>query len=58
MKMEKFLKVLRDDDFRIGDMFWLGDCEFEVVGKRGPNTVIADDGEPKTIVKLPARIPR
>lgn len=44
MKMETFLKTLRDGDFGIGDSFRLGNFEFEVVGTRGPNRV--DDDEP------------
>jgi hypothetical protein len=43
MKMEKFLRALREDDFGIGDSFRLGNFEFEVVGKRGPNRVVDDD---------------
>ena len=43
MKMETFLKALREDDFGIGDSFRLGNFEFEVVGTRGPNRV-DDDG--------------
>jgi hypothetical protein len=45
MKMEKFLLALKEDDFGIGDSFRLGNFEFEVVGKRGPNRV-ADDDDP------------
>lgn len=44
MKMETFLKALREDNFGIGDSFRLGNFEFEVVGTRGPNRV--DDDEP------------
>ena len=43
MKMETFLKALREDDFGIGDSFRLGNFEFEVIGKRGLNRV--DDEE-------------
>lgn len=43
MKMETFLKALRDGDFGIGDSFRLGDFEFEVVGTRGLNRVDDDD---------------
>jgi len=28
---------LKDDDFAIGDSFWVGDWEFEVVTHRGDN---------------------
>jgi hypothetical protein len=43
MKMETFLKALREDDFGIGDSFRLGNFEFEVVGTRGRNRVDGDD---------------
>ena len=43
MKMERFLLALKEDDFGIGDSFCLGNWEFEVVGIRGPNRVVADD---------------
>ena len=42
MKMEVFLKALREDDFGIGDSFRLGNFEFEVVGTRGRNRVDED----------------
>jgi hypothetical protein len=34
MKIEQFKEALRKDDFAIGDSFWLGDFEFEVVGRK------------------------
>lgn len=43
MKIEKFLRALKEDDFGVGDSFWLGNWEFEVVGIRGPNRVAVDD---------------
>ena len=54
MKMETFLRALRDGDFGIGDSFRLGNFEFEVVGTRGPNRV--DDDEPVLReVRFPSR---
>ena len=34
MGLEEFQEAIKKDDFVIGDSFWLGDWEFEVVGKR------------------------
>jgi len=34
MRIEQFEKALEKDDFAIGDSFWLGDWEFEVVDRR------------------------
>ena len=42
MKMERFLKALKEDDFGMGDSFHLGNFEFEVIGIRGPNRVDED----------------
>jgi hypothetical protein len=53
MKMEVFLKALRDGDFGIGDSFRLGNFEFEVVGTRGPNRV-DDDGPVLREVRFPS----
>ena len=33
MELEQFEKALKEDDFSVGDSFWLGDWEFEVVNK-------------------------
>ena len=35
MEIEEFEDAIRKDDFAVGDSFWLGDWEFEVVGSRG-----------------------
>jgi len=34
MKLEEFEHALKDDDFAIGDSFWLDGIEFEVKNKR------------------------
>jgi len=44
MKIQEFEEAIRKDDFSIGDSFWLGDWEFEVVSRRGGSKcVCADD---------------
>jgi len=35
MRFEEFEKATERDDFAVGDSFWLGDWEFEVVNRRG-----------------------
>lgn len=34
MKIQEFEQALKKDDFAIGDSFWLGNWEFEVVSRR------------------------
>jgi hypothetical protein len=34
MELEQFDEAVRKDDFAVGDSFWLGDWEFEVVNRR------------------------
>lgn len=34
MEFEEFKKAIRHKDFAIGDSFWMGDIEFEVINKR------------------------
>jgi len=34
MEIEQFEEAIRIDDFAVGDSFWLGDWEFEVVNYR------------------------
>ncbi len=34
MEIEEFVQALKDGDFAVGDSFWIGDIEFEVVDKR------------------------
>lgn|GEM_PF-2305812 len=34
MKIQEFEQALDEDDFAIGDSFWLGDWEFQVVNYR------------------------
>ena len=34
MELEQFEEAARKDDFAVGDSFWLGDWEFEVVNRR------------------------
>ena len=55
MKMETFLKTLREGDFGIGDSFRLGKFEFEVVGIRGLNVVDDDDDPIFREVRFPSR---
>ena len=43
MKLEEFEAALRDDDFCIGDSFWLGDWEFEVVNRKRDGRYAADE---------------
>jgi len=35
MELEEFEEAIRKDDFAIGDTFWIGGWEFEVVSSRG-----------------------
>lgn len=37
MEIQEFEEAIRKDDFAIGDSFWLGNWEFEVVNRRGEN---------------------
>lgn len=34
MSKEEFLKALKDNDFSIGDSFWIDDIEFECINNR------------------------
>mgnify|MGYP001601057547 FL=1 len=34
MEVEEFIHALKDNDFALGDSFWIGDIEFEVKNKR------------------------
>jgi len=34
MEIQEFEEAIRKDDFAVGDSFWLGDWEFEVVSRR------------------------
>ena len=34
MKISEFQDAVAEQNFEVGDVFWLGDWEFEVVGKR------------------------
>ena len=34
MELEEFEHALKDDDFAIGDSFWIDNIEFEVKNKR------------------------
>lgn len=34
MEIEEFIHALKDDDFAIGDSFWIDNIEFEVKNKR------------------------
>jgi len=45
MKIQEFEEAIRKDDFAIGDSFWLGDWEFEVVSRRG-HRACSDSDEP------------
>ena len=35
MQVEEFVQALIKGDFAIGDSFWIGDSEFEIVDRRG-----------------------
>jgi len=43
IKIEEFEEAVRKDDFAIGDSFWLGNWEFEVVNKRQGDTLVEDE---------------
>jgi hypothetical protein len=43
MEMEQFEEAIRKDDFAIGDSFWLGDWEFEVVNRRQQDGLFCRD---------------
>lgn len=43
MRMQTFEDTFKKDEFAVGDNFWLGDWEFEVVNTRSPGRVIAGD---------------
>jgi len=34
MRLDEFVRAIKDGDFAVGDSFWIGDIEFEVVRKR------------------------
>jgi len=40
MEIEEFEEAIRKDDFGIGDSFWIGDWEFEVVSKKTVDKLI------------------
>jgi len=43
MELEEFEQAIRKDDFAIGDSFWLGDWEFEVVNRRDGDSLVEDE---------------
>jgi hypothetical protein len=43
MRMQTFADTFKKDDFAVGDSFWLGDWEFEVVNTRSPGRVVSGD---------------
>jgi len=43
MKLEEFEEAIRKDDFGIGDSFWIGDWEFQVVNGRKGNSLVEDE---------------
>jgi len=43
MKIEEFEQALKKDDFAIGDSFWIGDWEFEVVSRKTGNSLLDRD---------------
>jgi hypothetical protein len=47
MELEEFEEAIKKDDFAIGESFWLGDWEFEVVNRRGEDLL----GEEKAVFK-------
>ena len=43
MELEEFEEAIRKDDFAIGNSFWIGDWEFQVVNKRQDDTLVEDE---------------
>ena len=43
MEIQEFEEAIRKDDFAIGDSFWLGDWEFEVVNRRQQDGLFCRD---------------
>jgi len=43
MQVQEFEEAIRKDDFAIGDSFWLGDWEFEVVNRRQQDGLFCRD---------------
>jgi len=43
MELEEFEQAIRKGDFAIGDSFWIGDWEFEVVNRRQGDTLVEDE---------------
>jgi hypothetical protein len=43
MELEKFEEAVQKDDFALGESFWLGDWEFEVVNRRHGGRAIEDE---------------
>jgi hypothetical protein len=43
MELEEFEQAIRKDDFAIGDSFWIGDWEFEVVNRRADGVQLDAD---------------
>jgi hypothetical protein len=43
MKFEEFEEAIQKDDFAVGDSFWLGDWEFEVVNTEAPGKAVGGD---------------
>jgi len=43
MRMQTFEDTFKKDEFAVGDSFWLGDWEFQVVNTRSPGRVVSGD---------------
>jgi hypothetical protein len=43
MKIEEFEQAIREDDFAVGDSFWLDDWEFQVVNRRNSDPLACWD---------------
>jgi len=43
MEIEEFGEAIRKDDFAIGDSFWIGDWEFEVVSRKMGDRLVGPD---------------
>jgi hypothetical protein len=43
MKLQEFEDTFQNDEFTVGDSFWLRDWEFQVVNARGPSRVVSGD---------------
>ena len=43
MKLQEFEKAIEEDDFAVGDTFWTGNWEFEIVNTKAPGKEVCGD---------------